>query len=98
MLHLMQQTVELQHHISLKIVKFLKIKQLELYGYCIDFISGGKGIVLAEDIKEAKQKVIKAYLKHGYSVSELSNVDVWKINRDDNNFFEDSSDVLEVWE
>ena len=78
------------------------IKQLvdsgKLYGYVTDYSGGGKGIVIAENSTEAKLKVREAYVKHGYSASELSDVDVWKINKDDNNFFEDSSDVLEVWE
>ena len=43
----------------------------KLYGYITDYYSGGKGIVIADNEEEAKQKVKVSYLKHGYSESEL---------------------------
>ena len=39
----------------------------KLYGYITDYYSGGKGIVIANNEEEAKQKVKASYLKHGYS-------------------------------
>lgn len=68
----------------------------KLYGYIIDYYNGGKGIVLAESEEEAKSKLKEAYIKHGYEVSELSEIKVWKVESD--NFFEDAPDVLEIWE
>lgn len=55
------------------------IKTGKLYGYITDFLSGGKGIVIAENEEEAKQKVKEAYIKHGYSESELTDLQAWKI-------------------
>ena len=43
----------------------------KLYGYITDYYSGGKGIVIADNEEDAKQKVKASYLKHGYSESEL---------------------------
>lgn len=65
------------------------------YGYVTDYYSGGKGIVLANSKEEARQKVMDAYLKHGYSKNELSELEVWKIEESP---FEDAPDVLEVWQ
>ena len=59
----------------------------------ISFI--GKGIVLADTEEDAKQKVKASYLKHGYSESELEELQVWKVT---DGFFNDSPDVLEVWQ
>ena len=67
----------------------------KLYGYITDYYSGGKGIVIADNEEEAKQKVKASYLKHGYSESELEELEVWKVT---DGFFNDSSDVLEVWQ
>ena len=67
----------------------------KLYGYITDYYSGGKGIVIADNEEEAKQKVKVSYLKHGYSESELEELEVWKIT---DGFFNDSPDVLEVWQ
>ena len=67
----------------------------KLYGYIIDYYSGGKGIVIADNEEEAKQKVKVSYLKHGYSESELEELEVWKVTDE---FFNDSPDVLEVWQ
>lgn len=67
----------------------------KLYGYNTDYNLGGKGIVIADSKKDAKQKVMSAYLKHGYSKSELSELEVWKITEKP---FEDAPDVLEIWE
>ena len=67
----------------------------KLYGYITDYYSGGKGIVIANNEEDAKRKVTDAYLKHGYSESELTDLQVWKITEA---WFEDASDVLEVWQ
>ena len=67
----------------------------KLYGYIIDYYSGGKGIVIANNEEEAKQKVKASYLKHGYSETELEELQVWKVT---DGFFNDSPDVLEVWQ
>ena len=67
----------------------------KLYGYITDYYSGGKGIVIANNEEEAKRKVTDTYLKHGYSESELTDLQVWKITKA---WFEDASDVLEVWQ
>ena len=67
----------------------------KLYGYITDYYSGGKGIVIADNDEDARRKVIDAYLKHGYSESELTDLQVWKITEA---WFEDAPDVLEVWQ
>ena len=67
----------------------------KLYGYITDYYSGGKGIVIADNEEDAKRKVTDAYLKHGYSESELTDLQVWKITEA---WFEDASDVLELWQ
>lgn len=67
----------------------------KLYGYITDYYSGGKGIVIANNEEEAKQKVKASYLKHGYSESELEELEVWKVT---DGFFNNSPDVLEVWQ
>ena len=67
----------------------------KLYGYITDYYSGGKGIVIANNEEEAKQKVKASYLKHGYLESELEGLEVWKVT---DGFFNDSPDVLEVWQ
>ena len=67
----------------------------KLYGYIADYYSGGKGIVIADNEAEAKQKVKVSYLKHGYSESELEELQVWKVS---DGFFNDSPDVLEIWQ
>lgn len=66
-----------------------------LYGYNTDYCQGGKGIVIANNERDAKQKVISAYLKHGYSESELTELEIWKVTEKP---FEDAPDVLEIWE
>ena len=66
-----------------------------LYGYIIDYYSGGKGIVIADNEEDAKQKIKASYLKHGYSETELEELQVWKVT---DGFFNDSPDVLEVWQ
>lgn len=67
----------------------------KLYGYITDYCSGGKGIVIADSEEDAKQKVKSSYLKHGYSESELDELQVWKVT---DGLFNDSPDVLEVWQ
>lgn len=42
------------------------VKTGKLYGYNTDYYRGGKGIVIADNENEAKQKIRLAYLKHGY--------------------------------
>ena len=71
------------------------IESGKLYGYITDYYSGGKGIVIANNEDEARQKVISGYLKHGYSESELSELEVWKVTSKP---FDDAPDVLEIWE
>lgn len=70
----------------------------KLYGYNIGDYDGGKGIVLAESEEEAKNKVKEAYSKHGYEMSELNDIEVWKIQCQSNNFFDDAPEVLEICE
>lgn len=67
----------------------------KLYGYVTDYYNGGKGIVIADNEEEAKQKVKASYLKHGYSESELEELEIWKVT---DGFFNDSPDILEVWQ
>ena len=67
----------------------------KLYVYITDYYSGGKGIVIADNEEDAKQKVKASYLKHGYSESELEELEVWKVS---DGFFNDSPYVLEVWQ
>ena len=71
------------------------VKTGRLYGYNTDYYCGGKGIVLADNEEDARKKVIDGYLKHGYSESELSELEVWKITEEP---FEDALDVLEIWQ
>lgn len=71
------------------------VKTGKLYGYNTDYYSGGKGIVIADNENDAKQKIRSAYLKHGYSENELTELEVWKIAEEP---FEDAPDVLEIWE
>ena len=54
-----------------------------------------KECFLTDNEEDAKRKVTDAYLKHGYSESELTDLQVWKITEA---WFEDASDVLEVWQ
>lgn len=71
------------------------VKSGKLYGYNTDYYSGGKGIVIADNENDAKQKIRSAYLKHGYSESELTELEVWKVVEEP---FKDFPDVLEIWE
>lgn len=71
------------------------VKTGKLYGYNTDYYRGGKGIVIADNENEAKQKIRLAYLKHGYSESELTEIEAWKITEEPS---EDVPDVLEIWE
>ena len=71
------------------------VKSNKLYGYNTDYYCGGKGIVIADNEENARKKVIEAYLKHGYSESELSELEVWKV---EDGYFDDASDVLEIWQ
>lgn len=66
-----------------------------LYGYNTDYYNGGKGIVIADSEEDARNKVINGYLKHGYSESELTDLEVWKVTEEP---FEDAPDVLEIWQ
>lgn len=72
------------------------IKNEQLYGYSIDPDNGSveiTGIVIAYSKEEAVTKITEAYLKHGYSESELSDLSVWAITQ---GWFKDSPDVLEI--
>ncbi len=70
-------------------------KSGKLYGYNTDYYNGGKGIVLANNEEDAKQKVISAYIKYGYTKNELTELEVWKVTEES---FKDAPDVLEIWE
>lgn len=67
----------------------------KLHGYNTDFYNSGKVIAVADSKEEAKEKIINAYLKHGYSKNELSELEVWKI---EDGPFNGSPDVLEIWQ
>lgn len=71
------------------------VQTKRLYGYNTDYYCGGKGIVLADNEADARQKVTDAYLKHGYSKSELEDLEVWEVTKEP---FDDALDVLEIWE
>ena len=70
-------------------------KSGKLYGYICDYWDGGKGVVIADSVEDAKEKVKSAYLKHGYSISDLEDLEVWKV---EDGLFDDASDVLEIWQ
>lgn len=71
------------------------VKTKKLYGYITDYYCGGKGIVLADNETDARNKVREAYLKHGYSKGELKELEVWEVDTEP---FDDAPDVLEVWQ
>lgn len=64
-----------------------------LYGYSVQDLA--TGIVLADSVEEAREKVKAAYKAHcnGFNV-ETDWVEVWKL--DENSWFEDHPEVLEV--
>ena len=55
------------------------------------------GIVKANNKKEAEEKVRKAYRKHDTGWWDVSRVVVIKSIYEDNNWFSDCPDVLEVY-
>lgn len=65
------------------------------YGYSIDHSGTGVGIVLAENEKDARAKIIKSYMKHGYIEDSFVDLEIWKL--DNNCFFADSPDILEIY-
>jgi len=73
------------------------IKQLietnRLYNYSIN--EGGLGICMATSEEDAKMKIKKSYLKHGYCSSELKEIQVMLIQKE-NRYFED--EVLELFD
>lgn len=71
------------------------VKTGKLYGYITDYYGGGKGIVLANNETEARNKVRDSYLKHGYSKGELEDLEVWEVVEEP---FDDAPDVLEIWQ
>lgn len=87
-------TTENKNIMEVKAMLKTLVQTNKLYGYITDYYCGGKGIVLAYSEEHAKRKVKDAYLKHGYSESELSELEVWAIETEP---FEDALDVLEIW-
>jgi hypothetical protein len=71
------------------------VQTKRLFGYITDYYNGGKGIVLADNETDARQKVTDAYLKHGYSKGELEDLEVWEVDTEP---FDDAPDVLEIWQ
>lgn len=65
-----------------------------LYGYNVNFYSGGKGIVMADSKEDAGEKVRQAYQDQGILADELSEVEVWKVTTE--KFHHPG--VLEIWE
>lgn len=64
-----------------------------LYGYSIQ--DWATGIVLADSVEEAREKVKLAYKAHVTELNpETEWIEVWKL--DDNSWFEGHPDVLEV--
>lgn len=59
------------------------------------FIAVEKELLSLTIKKKQKKKIINAYLKHGYSKNELSELEVWKI---EDSLFYDSLDILEIWQ
>lgn len=67
----------------------------DLYGYQIEDLA--IGIVKANNEEEARRKVYEAYSKHNDCFDPYNDdVAIWKI--DDDSWFGDSPDVLEVSE
>lgn len=54
------------------------------------------GIVIAKDKREAHEKVREAYLKHDTSFNKYTPIEI-KTYNEENNWFEDSPDILEVY-
>lgn len=73
------------------------IKQLietnRLYNYNIS--DGGLGICLATSEEDAKRKIEKSYLQHGYCESELREIQVMLIQKESRYF---GDDVLELFD
>ena len=66
-----------------------------LYGYTIDELA--TGIVRADSIEDAREKVKVAYKAHSDCYDEQrDNISVWKL--DENSWFEDNPDVIEIME
>ena len=67
----------------------------DLYGYQIEDLA--MGIVKANSEEEARRKVYEAYTKHNDCFDPYNDdVAIWKIDED--SWFSDSPDVLEVSE
>ena len=73
------------------------IKQLietnRLYNYSIN--EGGLGICMATSEEDAKRKIKKSYLKHGYCDSELKEIQVMLIQKESRYF---GDEVLELFD
>ena len=64
-----------------------------MYGYSVKDLA--TGIVLADSVEDAREKVKAAYKTHYNEFNpETDLVEVWKM--DENSWFEDHPDVLEV--
>ena len=64
-----------------------------MYGYSVKDLA--TGIVLADSVEDAREKVKAAYKTHCNEFNpETDWVEVWKM--DENSWFEDHPDVLEV--
>lgn len=67
----------------------------DLYGYQIEDLA--MGVVKANNEEEARRKVYEAYIKHNDCFDPYNDdVAIWKIDED--SWFSDSPDVLEVSE
>lgn len=71
----------------------LELKDI-IYGYEINSMEHSEGVVIAENIKDAKEKVIQAHIKWGYKKNEIDNIDVWRINKEAGYVF--TNDVLQM--
>lgn len=64
-----------------------------LYGYSVQDLA--TGIVLADSVEEAREKVKAAYKAHSNEFNiETDWVAIWKL--DENSWFKDRPDVLEI--
>jgi hypothetical protein len=77
----------------------LKMNNAELinkiYRYTIDELA--TGIVMADNIEDAREKVEAAYKAHNDCYDEQrDNISIWKL--DENSWFADHPDVIEIME
>ena len=70
------------------------VETKKLYGYIANYWNGGKGIVLADNEKQAEEIVMRTYLQKGYNESDLEDLQVWEVKEEDIL----NKNVLEVWQ